>query len=111
MLLNNKTIFVTGAGRGIGREILLTALREGASVAAHMGRLSAFDTTEIDAGENKFLPLSGDLAEPGVADKLWSDALAWRGRIDALVNNAVSMYPHLLNPLHNGSKDGSAICC
>ena len=34
MLLNNKTIFVTGAGRGIGREILLTALREGASVAA-----------------------------------------------------------------------------
>ena len=99
MLLNNKTIFVTGAGRGIGREILLTALREGASVAAHMGRLSAFDTTEIDAGENKFLPLSGDLAEPGVAEKLWSDALAWRGRIDALVNNAGIYVPSPVEPL------------
>lgn len=88
MLLNNKTIFVTGAGRGIGREILLTALREGASVAAHMGRGSAFDATGIDAGDDKLLTLSGDLAQPGVVDEIWSSALAWHDRIDVLINNA-----------------------
>jgi len=99
MLLNDKTIFVTGAGRGIGREILKTALREGASVAAHMGRLSDFDTNGIDADEGKLLPLSGDLSQPGVVDELWSGALAWRGRIDALVNNAGVYVPSPFEPV------------
>lgn len=99
MLLSDKTIFVTGAGRGIGREILRTALREGASVAAHMGRDSAFDTAEIDAGEDKLLALSGDLTQPGVVDELWSSALAWRGRIDALVNNAGIYVPSPIEPV------------
>ena len=98
MLLNNKTIFVTGAGRGIGREILLTALREGASVAAHMGRVSTSDAAVINADKDKYLPLSGDLTQHGVVDKLWSNALAWRGRIDAVVNNAGIYVPSPVEP-------------
>lgn len=38
MLLENKTVLITGAGRGIGKQITLSALREGARVIAHIGR-------------------------------------------------------------------------
>lgn len=98
MLLKNKTIFVTGAGRGIGREILQTALREGASVIAHMGRVSDSSSTAIGADENNALTLSGDLTQVGVVDELWADALAWRGRIDVLVNNAGIYVPSPVEP-------------
>ena len=40
MLLKDKSIFVTGAGRGIGKEIVGAALQEGAFVVAHIGRSS-----------------------------------------------------------------------
>ena len=32
MSLNNKTLFITGASRGIGREIALRAARDGANI-------------------------------------------------------------------------------
>jgi NAD(P)-dependent dehydrogenase (short-subunit alcohol dehydrogenase family) len=35
--------------------------------------------------------LAADLAKPGEAARLWDEALAWRGRIDVLVNNAAIM--------------------
>lgn len=98
MLLKEKTIFVTGAGRGIGREILLVALREGAAVVAHTGRHPTFDTSGINTDKNKFLPLSGDLTQPGIVNELWGKALAWRGRIDALVNNAGIYAPSPIDP-------------
>jgi len=97
MLLKDRTIFVTGAGRGIGHEILKTALREGASVAAHMGRNPDVNASEI-AGKDRLLALSGDLSQTGVVDELWSNALAWQGRIDVLVNNAGIYVPSPVEP-------------
>jgi len=38
MLLINKTVLVTGAGRGIGYEIVKTALREAAKMVAPIGQ-------------------------------------------------------------------------
>lgn len=99
MLLADKTVFITGAGRGIGREVLLSSLREGASVVAHMGRSLDYDTAGIDAAEDKLLAVTGDLTQPGVVDELWTTALAWRGRIDVLVNNAGLYVASPLEPL------------
>jgi len=85
MLLNDKTILVTGAGRGIGFNIVKSALREGANVVAHVGRSASnndlFNTEQV-------LELAGDLSNDAHIDKLWLDASSWKGRIDVLVNNA-----------------------
>jgi len=85
MLLADKTLFVTGAGRGIGYEIVRCAMREGANVIAHMGRSLSDDELFTSP---RVQPLTGDLCKPGDTDKLWHDALNWKGRIDVLVNNA-----------------------
>jgi len=88
MLLRNRTILVTGAGRGIGRAIVETALREGAKVIAHVGRKRA-DDAQLDAFQSDdVLHLYGDLSVPKNIDQIWSDAIAWQDRVDVLVNNA-----------------------
>ena len=45
---------------------------------------------ELGAGSNegRVHVLAADLAVPGEPERLWAEALAWRGRIDVLVNNA-----------------------
>lgn len=97
MLLSDRKILVTGARRGIGREIVYVALREGAMVMAHLGR-------EADAGDEALFPadrchlLYGDLAQHTDIDSIWADAVHRQGRIDVLVNNAGIYTPSPLEP-------------
>jgi NAD(P)-dependent dehydrogenase (short-subunit alcohol dehydrogenase family) len=67
-------ILVTGASRGIGRAIL--GALSGRNAIGHSSK-----------GGNGLI--AADLAEPGAAESLWSEALErLGGRIDVLVNNA-----------------------
>jgi NAD(P)-dependent dehydrogenase (short-subunit alcohol dehydrogenase family) len=93
MLLKDKTLLVTGAGRGIGREIVSVALREGAGVVAHIGRCNNSETSTDTNGDSLFntqdvQSVYGDLTTPDAIDKIWQDAVNWRSRIDVLINNA-----------------------
>jgi NAD(P)-dependent dehydrogenase (short-subunit alcohol dehydrogenase family) len=69
MLLKDKTLLVTGAGRGIGRAIVDVALREGARVVAHTGRSTS--ASSPPAVSDSIHLVSADLAVRADLDSLW----------------------------------------
>ena len=88
--LTGKRALVTGAGRGIGREIALELARAGASVVIinrNPERGSAV-LTEIKESKGGGWSLLGDVADRETADNLAEEALKLTGGIDILVNNA-----------------------
>lgn len=97
--LEGKTVIVTGAGRGIGREHALLFAREGASVVvndlggAQDGSGAAAGPAEQVAGEiraagGQAVANGDDVADPAGAARIVRAALDNFGRIDGLVNNA-----------------------
>jgi 3-oxoacyl-[acyl-carrier protein] reductase len=87
--LSGKVVLVTGASRGIGAVIAGTVARAGADVVVHYGNERAGAeavAASIGAGHSRVV--QADLSEPGVASSLWAGAIAWKGRVDVLVNNA-----------------------
>jgi NAD(P)-dependent dehydrogenase (short-subunit alcohol dehydrogenase family) len=90
--LAGKTILVTGASKGIGAAIAAALGAQGANVIAHFGsdRAGAEAATAKIASERVSL-IEADLAAPDGARLLWRKALAWKGRVDVLVNNAAMM--------------------
>lgn len=97
MSLAGKTLFITGASRGIGLAIALRAARDGANVAiaaktaeVHPKLEGTIYTAaaEIEAAGGKALPLVVDVRdEANVADAV-EKTVATFGGIDICVNNA-----------------------
>jgi NAD(P)-dependent dehydrogenase (short-subunit alcohol dehydrogenase family) len=90
--LTGKTIFVTGASKGIGAAIAANLGEAGAHVIAHYGtdRKGAEEaTSNIPADRCKLL--AADLGSASEIKELWRDVLDWRGGIDVFVNNAAVM--------------------
>jgi citronellol/citronellal dehydrogenase len=95
--LSGKTLFITGASRGIGRAIALRAARDGANIVVaakttepHPKLPGTIYTTaqEIEAAGGKALPLAVDIrSEDQVYDAV-EKTVARFGGIDILVNNA-----------------------
>ena len=87
--LADRTILVTGASKGIGAAIAQALGQAGAHVVAHYGgdRAGAEAATAAIPAERRRL-IAADLGRNGEVDRLWNEALAWRGRIDVLVSNA-----------------------
>ena len=87
--LRDKVILVTGASRGIGAAIARACGEAGGSVAIHYGR-SRSNAEEVAraVGPDRSLLLPADLLDDQAVLDLWRRALAWKGRIDVLINNA-----------------------
>lgn len=90
-MLEGKTALVTGAGRGIGREIALTLAGYGADVIVNYNGSAdqaAQVVQEIEAMGRKAAAMQCSVADDEACGKMIADALVMFGRIDILVNNA-----------------------
>ena len=87
--LAGKTILVTGGSRGIGAAIVRAVTGAGATVAVHYRKsAAAARALQEKLGAHRCHLIQADLAEPDSAARIWADATAAAGPIDALVNNA-----------------------
>lgn len=86
--LADRTVLVTGGSRGIGRAVVEAVHRDGAHVIVHSSRVETGRAVREALGPERVHAVAGDLADVGVAAQVWTEALAWRRRIDVLVNNA-----------------------
>jgi len=87
--LSGKVVLVTGGSRGIGAEVVRGAVRAGAEAVIHYAsRHQPAQALQAELGAAGTFLVAADLADPAGAARVWDRALAWRGRIDVLVNNA-----------------------
>lgn len=96
-MLKNKTIFITGASRGIGREIALRCARDGANIvvtaktaephASLPGTIHSV-AAEVEAAGGKALALQLDVRDENAVAAAVNEAVRVFGGIDILLNNA-----------------------
>ena len=95
--LAGKTLFITGASRGIGLAIALRAARDGAKIAiaaktaephAKLPGTIFSAAQEIEAAGGKALPLMVDVREEAQVAEALAKTAAQFGGIDIVVNNA-----------------------
>lgn len=110
MSLHGKTLFITGASRGIGLAIGLRAARDGANVVIVAKTAEANPklpgtihsaAAEIEAAGGKALALQTDIRDEASVLAAVEQAVARFGGIDILVNNAsaISLTPTDATPM------------
>jgi len=104
MTLKGKTLFITGASRGIGLAIARRAAQDGANIVIAAKTAEAnpklpgtiFSAAkEIEDAGGKALPLQTDIRDEASVDAAVAKAIETFGGIDILVNNAsaISLTP------------------
>ena len=92
--LSGKTVLVTGGSRGIGEGIVRALVAEGANVVLNYS--SSKERAEAIAdelGRDRCLPAQAHMDRCEDLDRLWAEAVKWKGRVDVLVNNAAVRQP------------------
>src|SRR5262245_63449350 len=126
MSLRGKTIFISGASRGIGLEIAKRAAQDGANVALiaktdhpnpKLPGTIHTAAAEIEAAGGAALAIAGDIRDDAQVQAAAKRAAERFGGIDILVNNAsaISLTGTLETPLKRfdlmfGVKIGRASC-
>ena len=90
-MLEGKIALVTGASRGIGRQIALTLGREGASVIVNYNGSAAKAeevVKEIEAAGGRAEAVQCNVSDFESCGRMMADVVSRYGRLDILVNNA-----------------------
>jgi 3-oxoacyl-[acyl-carrier protein] reductase len=93
MLLEGKVVIVTGGGRGIGGAISGVLAREGAAVAVNYSasREKAEQLArQIEEMGGRALAVGADVRDPDAVQAMVAQVIATFGRVDGVVNNAIS---------------------
>lgn len=90
-LLKNKTILVTGSGRGIGAAIAVRCAEEGARVVVNYLQDKVAAETTVSAIRNsggKGIAIQANVRDPLQTESLVSQTVRTFGTLDVLINNA-----------------------
>lgn len=91
MKLEGKVALVTGASRGIGKEIALQLAKEGANIAVNYAgseAKAAEVAEEIKAMGREAVVIQANVADAASVDSMVKQTVEAFGRLDILVNNA-----------------------
>jgi len=101
VLLQGKTVVVTGVGSGLGRECAASALRDGANVvlAARTEATLAATATELDPDGERVAVAATDITDPDGCSALTRLAQDRFGSVDALIQ--VAAFEHAWGGLYD----------
>ena len=125
--LHNKTIFITGASRGIGKAIGMRAARDGANVVVTGKTIAPHPklpgtiysaAEDIERAGGRALAVAMDVRDEAQVDAAIAQAVERFGGIDALVNNAsaIALTGTLATPIkrfdlmHQVNTRGTFLC-
>lgn len=117
MRLPDRVALVTGAARGIGKAIATRFAREGARVVVDdiQRELGESTVEEIRAAGGEALFIAADVSQEAQVQEMVQQTVAAFGKLDVLVNNAMSGADSVLDnvwePLVNVSLRGTWLCC
>lgn len=86
-----KSVVITGAAAGMGKEIMRHFIQEGASVIAvdvNEQALAALEQDSTFQAPGKLIPFVGDISTEAANEQMIETAIRENGRLDILVNNA-----------------------
>jgi NADP-dependent 3-hydroxy acid dehydrogenase YdfG len=86
--LEGTVIAITGASAGIGAAAAYDLVGAGAKVAVSARREDRLAKIVSDLGDDKVVPVVGDVRDPGLNDALVKAAVDKWGRLDTMVANA-----------------------
>jgi short-subunit dehydrogenase len=95
MNLKDKTILVTGAGSGIGKEVVLALLKKGAKIAAVDMREENLEELKKTVGDKADLISTHvlNITDKAAVEKLPKEVIAKQGNIDGIMNVAGIIQP------------------
>ena len=105
VLLQGKTVIITGVGGGLGRECVTRALRDGANVVVAARTQETLDTlcAELDPDGKRLVARATDITDAEGCAALVDLAVATFGSVDAVVQ--VAAYEYVFGGLHETDLD------